>query len=78
MGWESSTQIKQLGVLGAWAELGAGVGRRRASMASPMVLLLAVPGRLFCFGSLMVLGVARCYLWLFSLYINIKMKKNGC
>ena len=43
-----------------------------------MVLLLAVPGRLFCFGSLVVLGVARCYLWLFLLYINIEIGKNSC
>ena len=41
-------------------------------------LLLAVPRRLFCFGSLVILDVARCYLWLFTLYINIKISKNGC
>ena len=29
------------------------------------------PRRLFCFGSLVILDVARCYLWLFTLYINI-------
>ena len=40
--------------------------------------LLAVPSRLFCFGSLVILDVARCYLWLFSLYINIKIGKNSC
>ena len=40
--------------------------------------LLAVPRRLFCFGSLVILDVARCYLWLFSLYINIKIGKNSC
>ena len=37
--------------------------------------LLAVPRRLFCFGSLVILDVARCYLWLFTLYINIKIGK---
>ena len=31
--------------------------------------MLAVPRRLFCFGSLVILDVARCYLWLFTLYI---------
>ena len=31
--------------------------------------------RLFCFGSLVILDVARCYLWLFTLYINIKIVK---
>ena len=39
---------------------------------------MAVPGRLFCFGSLVILDVARCYLWLFTLYINIKIGKNSC
>ena len=39
---------------------------------------LAVPRRLFCFGSLVILDVARCYLWLFTLYINIKISKNSC
>ena len=34
--------------------------------------------RLFCFGSLVILDVARCYLWLDSLYINIKIGKNSC
>ena len=34
--------------------------------------------RLFCFGSFVILVVARCYLWLFSLYINIKIGKNSC
>ena len=38
----------------------------------------AVPRRLFCFGSLVILDVARCYLWLFTLYINIKIGKNSC
>ena len=36
------------------------------------------PRRLFCFGSLVILDVARCYLWLFTLYINIKISKNSC
>ena len=29
-------------------------------------------------GSLVILDVARCYLWLFTLYINIKIGKNSC
>ena len=41
-------------------------------------VLLAVPRRLFCFGSLVILDVARCYLWLFTLYIKIKIGKNSC
>ena len=32
----------------------------------------------YCFGSLVILDVARCYLWLFTLYINIKISKNSC
>ena len=36
------------------------------------------PRRLFCFGSLVILDVARCNLWLFTLYINIKISKNSC
>ena len=28
--------------------------------------------------SLVILDVARCYLWLFTLYINIKIGKNSC
>ena len=31
-----------------------------------------------CFGSLVILDVARCYLWFFTLYINIKIGKNSC
>ena len=40
----------------------------------PVISLLAVPRRLFCFDSLVILDVAR--LWLFSLYINIKIGKK--
>ena len=28
--------------------------------------------------SKVILDVARCYLWLFTLYINIKIGKNSC
>ena len=46
---------------------------------SSSILWLAVPRRLFCFGSLVILDVKRCYLWLFTLYtrINIKIGKNS-
>ena len=47
-------------------------------LPAPVISLLAVPRRLFYFGSLVILDVARCYLWLFSLYINIKIGKNSC
>ena len=50
----------------------------RASTMAVATDLLAVPRRLFCFGSLVILDVARCYLWLFTLYINIKISKNSC
>ena len=33
---------------------------------------------IFGFGSLVILDVARCYLWLFTLYININIGKNSC
>ena len=37
--------------------------------------LLAVPRLLFCYGPLVILDAACCYLWLFLLYINIKIGK---
>ena len=43
----------------------------------PVIFIAAVPRRLFCFDSLVILDVARCYLWLFTLYINIKIGKNS-
>ena len=54
---------------------GRGLIDRKLVQAPQYFLLLAVPRRLFCFGSLMILNVARCYLWLFTLYINIKKVK---
>ena len=44
----------------------------------PVILLLAVQRRPFCFGSLVVLDVVFRYLSLFVLYINIKIGKNRC
>ena len=41
-----------------------------------VILLLAVPRRLFCFGSLVVLDVVFRYFCL--LYINAKISKNVC
>ena len=46
-----------------------------APVPSPVILLPAVPRRLFCFGSLVVLDVVFRYLWLVLLYINIKIGK---
>ena len=46
-----------------------------------VIPLQAVSRRLFCFGSFVILDVASCYccyLWLFSLYINIIIGKNRC
>ena len=40
------------------------------------ISLLAVTGRLFWFGSLLILDVMCRYLLLFMLYINIKIGKN--
>ena len=45
---------------------------------SKSILLLAVPRRLFCFGSLLILDMVCRYLSLFLLYKNIKIGKNRC
>ena len=58
------------------AKLRARFGRPQTSSSPPVILLLAVPRRLFCFGSLVVLDVVFGYLSLFLLYINIKIGKN--
>ena len=42
------------------------------------ILLLDIPRRLFCFGSLVILDVGCRYLSLFVLYINTKIGKNRC
>ena len=60
------------------AELGARVGRSRAGWGPPVFSLLAVPRRLFCLDSLVTLDVARYYLWLFSLYMDVELGKNRC
>ena len=57
---------------------GRGLVDHKLVQAPQSFLLLAVPRRLFCFGSLVILDVARCYLWLFTLYINIEIGKNRC
>ena len=60
----------------------ARVGRPQIGGSTPPPLLpsllLAVLRRLFCFGSLVILDVACCYLWLFALYINVEIGKNSC
>ena len=48
------------------------------ALPPPVISLLAVPRRLFCLSSLVILDAAYCYLWLFALYINIKIGKNSC
>ena len=55
---------------------GRGLVDHKLVKVSQKFLLLAVPRRLFCFGSLVILDVARCYLWLFTLYLNIKIGKR--
>ena len=65
-----------------WRSWGRGLVNRRLVESPPppppAVLLLAVPGRLFCFGSLVVLGVECQCFSLFVLYINIQIGKNRC
>ena len=51
---------------------GRGLVDRKLVQAPQYFLLLVVPRRLFCFGFFVILGVARCYLWLFTSCINIK------
>ena len=58
------------------AEQRSRVGRPQTSSSSPLVLLLAVPRRLFCFGSLVILDVVCRYLSLFLLLININIGKH--
>ena len=51
--------------------LGRGlVDRKSVEASSPVILLLAVPRRLFCFGSLAVLDVVCGYLLFFLLYVK--------
>ena len=61
---------------------GRGLVDRKLVQASPLtsavILMLAVPRRLFCFGSLVILVVMCCYLLFFLLYINIEMGENRC
>ena len=53
------------------------VNRPRYSVVfPPVILLLAVPRRLYCFGSLVILDVVCRYLSLFLLYMNIKVGKK--
>ena len=44
---------------------------------TPVILLLAIPRRLFCFGSLVILDVVSGHLSLLLLYINIEIGKNS-
>ena len=54
--------------------LGRGLVDPKLVEAPPVIFIAGRP----CFGSLVILDVARCYLWLFTLYINIKIGKNSC
>ena len=54
---------------------GRGLVDRKLVKAPPVILLLAVPRRLFCLGSLVVFDVVFRHLSLFLLHINIKIGK---
>ena len=54
------------------------VGRTQTSLSLLVIFIAGRPKALFCFGSLLILDVALCYLWLFTFYINIKIGKNSC
>ena len=51
-------------------------GRPQTSSRPPVILLLAVPRRLFCFGSLVVLDVVCDYVLLSLLDIKLKIGKK--
>ena len=72
---ETYTRVYQLCILNMAVNKAVGAV---AYLEEVKKLGLAVPRRLFCFGSLVILDVARCYLWLVTLYINIKIGKNSC
>ena len=78
MGWGSSARAGQLSVWGPGRSWGRGLVGRRLVGAPLWFLLLAVPGWLFCLGSLVILGVTRCCLWLFALYVSMGVGKSGC
>ena len=51
----------------------------RKLVQAPLVFFTAGrPKAALLFWFLVILDVARCYLWLFTLNINIKIGKNSC
>ena len=75
LGRDSESRVNTSAVMLTPREL---VGQPQTSSSPPVIFIAARLRRLFCFGSLVILDVARCYLWLFTLYINIKIGKNSC
>ena len=63
------------GCLGSRGGAGDGGWSTAGWLGPRVIFIVGLPRRLFCFGSLVILGVARCYLWLFALYVNIKIGK---
>ena len=72
------TDNNKASVWGTKPEIRARVGRPQTSWSPPVILLLAIPRQLFCFGSFVVLDVVFRYLSLFLLYITIEIGKNRC
>ena len=54
---------------------GEGLVDRKLVQAPPprVIFIVRRPKAAFLFGSLVILDVARCYLWFFTLDINIKI-----
>ena len=52
-------------------------GRPQTSSSAPVIFIAGRPEAALLFWFLVILDVARCYLWLFTLYINIKIGKNS-
>ena len=75
MSLESSTQAEQLSVWGTKAELRARVGRPQTSWSPSEILLVAVPRRFFCFGSLVILDMVCRYLSLFLFKYKNRLNK---
>ena len=59
-------------------EARARVGRPQTSSSPSVSFIAGRPNAALLFGFLVILDVARCYLWLFTLYMNIKIGKNSC
>ena len=54
------------------------IDRKLVEAPPPVIFIAGRPKAALLVWFLVILDVARCYLWLFTLYINIKIGKNSC